>query len=64
MVDAAIDAKIKELGAAAARWSDEEFATRIVSLLIMDKGLVNAWQRTIETMIKVAREREKLRDEE
>lgn len=38
-----------------ANLSDEQIATRIVSMLIMDKGLVNAWQRTIETMLKVIR---------
>lgn len=58
---AAIEAKVKELGALAAGWTDEEFAARIVGLLIEDKGFINAWQRTIEFMIRVAREREKLR---
>lgn len=53
---------IESLGRTAAEWTDEEFASRIVGLLIEDKGLVNNWQRTIELMLKVSRIREKIRN--
>ena len=56
-------ALIEDMGAAAADWTDEEFAGRIVGLLIMDKGLVNAWQRTIEMSIRIFRVAERIRAE-
>lgn len=51
---------IGQMAAQSLDWSDEKLAGRIVSLLILDKGLVNAWQRTIETMIEMLRIREAL----
>lgn len=57
----AIDAKHDEIAEVAAAWTDEQFATKIVELLIHDKGIVNKWQRTIETMVKVARKRDVIR---
>ena len=57
---AKVEALIRDMALSASDWTDEEFASRIVSLLILDKGLVNAWQRTIELMVKVARERDKI----
>lgn len=61
--DEKIDATLRKIAQSVATATDEEFAARIVSLLIMDKGVVNAWQRTIETMIKVARLRDAMRPE-
>lgn len=58
-----IEAALRKMAAGVATATDEEFAARIVSLLILDKGVVNAWQRTIETMIRVARIRDALRPE-
>lgn len=52
------DASIDDLAAIAATWDDDQFASKIVELLILDKGVVNAWDRTIKIMIKVARKRD------
>lgn len=41
-------------------WSDERMAGQIVEMLILDKGLINAWQRTIITTIEILRVREAL----
>ena len=57
---AKIEATYRRLAESAAEWPDEEFASRIVGLLIEDKGLVNAWQRTIEMMVKVCRYRDEI----
>lgn len=59
-LEAKMAATIHDMATSASDWTDEEFATRIVSLLILDKGLVNAWQRTIELMVKVARHRDEI----
>ena len=49
-----------KLAVAASKWTDQEFAARIVGLLIEDRGLINAYQRTIEYMVKVSRYRDKI----
>ncbi|MBA3548820.1 MAG: hypothetical protein H0T76_20245 [Nannocystis sp.] len=54
------EALINKLAHQAAAWSDEEFATRVVQMLILDEGVVNKWQRTIEIMIEITRKRERL----
>lgn len=53
-----INETLDDMAQSAAEWTDEQFATRIVELLILDKGLVNAWQRTIEMTIKLSRKRD------
>lgn len=56
-----IDAKIAEMAAVAKDWTDEEFAGRVVGLLILDEGHLNKYQRTIETALKIFRAAEALR---
>lgn len=51
---------IDEMATHAVDWTDEQLATKIVQLLILNKGVVNAWSRTIELMIKIIRKREQI----
>ena len=57
---AAKDAAIKSMATSAADWTDDEFAGRIVGLLIHDEGNLNKYKRTIELMIEVCRERDRI----
>ncbi len=54
------DALIEEMATTAVDWTDEQLASKIVELLIHDKGVVNAWDRTIRMMIKITRKREQI----
>ena len=54
------DALIEEMAVAAVDWSDDQLASKVVELLIHDKGFVNAWDRTIKMAIKIIRKREKI----
>lgn len=54
-------AKIDEIAATSLGWSDEELASRIVGLLIEDKGSLNAYQRTIVLAIRIVRAQERLK---
>ena len=60
MREAAEEKAVLDMAQTASEWSDDEFASRIVTLLIHDKGLINAWQRTIELMVKLCRQRDKI----
>ncbi len=50
--------KIKEIAVMAADWTDDDFAHRLVTLLIHDKGSLNKYKRTMDFTIKVCRERD------
>jgi len=54
------DQIIDGMAETAASWTDDQLAAKIVELLILDKGVINAWDRTIKTMIKITRKREKI----
>lgn len=54
------DALIEEMATAAADWSDDQLSSKIVELLIHDKGVVNAWDRTIKMAIQITRKREQI----
>lgn len=57
---ARMQAKIESLGATAALWTDDEFVSRVVQLLILDEGVVNKWERTIRLSLQIYRAREKV----
>lgn len=54
------DEIIEEMAAHAADWTDDQLAAKIVEMLILDKGVVNAWDRTVKMMIKITRKREQI----
>lgn len=54
------DEIIDQMAEHAASWTDDQLAAKIVEMLILDKGVINAWDRTIKTMIKITRRREKI----
>lgn len=47
------DALIKKMAVDVAAMPDDVFASRIVGMLILDRGRLNAYQRTLELMLKV-----------
>ena len=54
------DEIVNEMAAHAVGWTDDQLAAKIVEMLILDKGVVNAWDRTIKMMIKITRKREQI----
>lgn len=49
----AVEALIVQMAEAAKDWSIETFASRAVGLLILDKGNLNKYQRTLEIVLEV-----------
>lgn len=54
------DALIKDMARTAVDWTDEQLAAKAVELLIHDKGVVNAWDRTMRLIISITRKREQI----